>query len=81
MLGGNEQTLIQQNAFSKCHGMICLARGDEDTKRRWVPVLEEAEFVVTRGRNLNRLGGTGSASSGADNVRVAGSDVADLSEL
>jgi hypothetical protein len=50
------------------------ARSHEKTKRGRVVILEEAERKPTLGRKLNRLGGASLASSGGDDVAVAGLD-------
>ena len=56
--------------------LTCLARGDESTNWRWVPVLEEAQAQATGGAGLvaDRLAG-GTRTRG-DNVAVTCSSVA-----
>jgi len=57
-----------------------LARGDVQTERRWVVVLEELEAQSVGRADLNALGGTSSARSGSDGVAVARLD-GDRAEL
>jgi hypothetical protein len=49
-----------------------LARGHEETKGRWVVVLEEVERKSTLGRKLDGLGGASLAIAGRDDVAVTG---------
>jgi hypothetical protein len=55
-------------------GIAHSARGHEETKRRWVVVLEEVERKSTLGRKLDGLGSASLAIAGGDDVAVAGLD-------